>query len=100
MRRAHSAAANTVAALAILSLGAGAAAAASCESLTGKTFGDASIAAATPVTPPFSVMGLDPPAPVAVNAPFCRVQGTLKPSADSDIKFEVWLPPADKWNGK
>ena len=100
MRRAHSAAANTVAALAILSLGAGAAAAASCESLTGKTFGDASIATATPVMPPFSVMGLDPPAPVAVNAPFCRVQGTLKPSADSDIKFEVWLPPADKWNGK
>jgi feruloyl esterase len=29
---------------------------------------------------------------------FCRVTGTLKPSADSNIRFEVWLP--EKWNGK
>jgi hypothetical protein len=68
--------------------------AASCASLTGKTFGDATISAANAVSPPFTVMSLDPPAPVAINAPFCRVQGVLKPSPDSDIKFEVWLPPA------
>lgn len=30
---------------------------------------------------------------------FCRVAATLTPSADSDIKIEVWLPMAD-WNGK
>ena len=30
---------------------------------------------------------------------FCRVAATLKPSADSDIKMEVWLPLAG-WNGK
>ena len=30
---------------------------------------------------------------------FCRVAATLRPSADSDIKIEVWLPVAD-WNGK
>ena len=30
---------------------------------------------------------------------FCRVIGTLRPSADSDIRFEVWLP-ASGWNGK
>ena len=30
---------------------------------------------------------------------FCRVAATLKPSSDSDIKIEVWLPAAD-WNGK
>ena len=29
---------------------------------------------------------------------FCRVAATLKPSADSDIKVEVWLP-ASGWNG-
>jgi len=29
----------------------------------------------------------------------CRVAATLKPSADSDIAIEVWLP-ADNWNGK
>jgi hypothetical protein len=30
---------------------------------------------------------------------FCRVQATLTPSTDSDIKVEVWLP-ATGWNGK
>ncbi len=30
---------------------------------------------------------------------FCRVAATLKPSADSDIKIEVWMPASD-WNGK
>ncbi len=30
---------------------------------------------------------------------FCRVEMTLKPSSDSDIKSEVWLPMAG-WNGK
>jgi hypothetical protein len=30
----------------------------------------------------------------------CRVSFTLRPSADSEIKSEVWLPPANGWNGK
>ena len=30
---------------------------------------------------------------------FCRVAATLKPTADSDIKIEVWMP-ASGWNGK
>ena len=30
---------------------------------------------------------------------FCRVAATLAPSADSDIKIEVWMPAAG-WNGK
>jgi feruloyl esterase len=29
---------------------------------------------------------------------FCRVAATLKPSAGSDIKIEVWMPEAG-WNG-
>jgi hypothetical protein len=31
---------------------------------------------------------------------FCRVAVTARPTADSDIKVEVWVPPADAWNGK
>src|SRR5689334_3933264 len=31
---------------------------------------------------------------------FCRVQATLKPSNDSDIKMELWMPTAANWNGK
>ena len=30
---------------------------------------------------------------------FCRVSGIIKPSADSNIQFEVWLPESG-WNGK
>ena len=30
---------------------------------------------------------------------YCRVTATLRPSADSDIKVEVWLP-TNGWNGK
>ena len=30
---------------------------------------------------------------------FCRIAATLKPSSDSDIKVEAWLPMSN-WNGK
>ena len=30
---------------------------------------------------------------------FCRVAATIKPTSDSDIKVEIWLP-ASGWNGK
>jgi feruloyl esterase len=43
----------------------------------------------------------EPPEPVSyASVPaFCRVKATLKPSSDSDIKIEVWLPVSG-WNGK
>jgi len=31
-----------------------------------------------------------------VSVPFCRVAGLVAPA----INFEVWMPPADTWNGK
>ena len=31
---------------------------------------------------------------------FCRVEATARPTSDSEIKFEVWIPPVDAWNGK
>jgi feruloyl esterase len=31
---------------------------------------------------------------------FCRVEAMARPTSDSEIKFEVWIPPADAWNGK
>jgi hypothetical protein len=30
---------------------------------------------------------------------FCRVQGIMRPSSDSKIRFEVWLPDKE-WNGR
>ena len=36
-----------------------------------------------------------------MTVPFCRVQGTARPAADSEIKFEVWLPPTlAAWAGR
>jgi feruloyl esterase len=76
----------------------------SCEALTSRTFPGATItvaqsAPAGTFTPP----GLAPtakPNPNLMSLPaFCRVAATLKPSADSDIKMELWLPAAN-WNGK
>ena len=30
----------------------------------------------------------------------CRVSGVLRPTPDSDIRFEVWLPAKGDWNGR
>lgn len=37
---------------------------------------------------------------ITVNVPFCRVAGTIKPTTDSDIHFELWLPPKADWNSR
>ena len=87
-------------AVSVLSFVPGLAYAASCGGLAGKTYGPASIVAATEVSPPSAVVGKDPPTPVALDQPFCRIEGAIKPTADSDIRFELWLPPEAKWNGK
>lgn len=31
---------------------------------------------------------------------FCRVEALARPTSDSEIKFEVWIPSVDAWNGK
>jgi feruloyl esterase len=40
-----------------------------------------------------------PPVSYSRLPPFCRVAGTVRPTPDSDIRFEVWLPTSN-WNGK
>src|SRR4051812_23196212 len=41
-----------------------------------------------------------PAQPPAMIPAHCRVQMVLKPTTDSLINMELWLPPAEKWNGK
>lgn len=86
------------------SLGAapGTASAADCHTLVGKTFGDATVLATELITPPFSIvsLGTAPGRGVEPTVPFCRVRGTIKPTRDSDIRFEVWLPEPAQWNGR
>jgi len=49
---------------------------------------------------PFRLPGAPAESPALALPGHCRVALTLRPSADSDIKAEVWLPPAADWNGK
>ena len=79
------------------------AAAAPCSSLTALTLPHITITSATDVTAgPFTRPGpANPEAATALNVPaFCRVIGVARPTSDSIINFEVWMPPAKAWNGK
>jgi hypothetical protein len=40
------------------------------------------------------------PAGLKVSAQFCRVVGFIEPVKNSRIGFEVWLPPAARWNSR
>jgi hypothetical protein len=86
-----------------LNLGSSRSQAAGCESLLGKDFENAHVIETDEVTSPTSIQssdGFTPGGAVTVRAPFCRVYGVIKPSGDSDIRVEMWLPPAATWNGK
>ncbi|MGJ7916177.1 tannase/feruloyl esterase family alpha/beta hydrolase [Massilia sp. LXY-6] len=72
--------------------------AADCQSLSGKRFGGALVVETNNIKPPFVTASMAPQG-VTVTSPFCRVRGLIRPTADSTIYFEVWMPPADAWNG-
>lgn len=76
----------------------GALAATACESLASTTQAGLQINAAQIV--PADVLTLPDAKTIPSLPTFCRVQGQLRPSADSDIGFELWMPLADAWNGK
>jgi feruloyl esterase len=83
-------------------------AASSCESLTSISLPYTTVASAQMVAAGnFIPQGIPGATPAALDAEqafktlpaFCRVAATIKPTADSDIKIEVWMP-ASGWNGK
>ncbi len=80
----------------------GAAEAATCESLAALALPQTTITLAQPVAAGSLAVaaGRGGGAAQFTDLPaFCRVTATLRPSSDSDIKIEVWLPEAN-WNGK
>lgn len=74
-----------------------------CEDLKSITVANATIALAETVAagafqspaPEFPGFGAD----YSKLPAFCRVAGSIAPTADSDIRFELWLP-VDGWNGR
>jgi feruloyl esterase len=78
-----------------------AAGAATCEELSSLKLPDATITSAKTVAAgAFTQPGRGGAQTAVPDLPaFCRVQATLKPSSESDIRMEAWLPAAN-WNGK
>jgi feruloyl esterase len=79
--------------------------AATCESLQSLKLPDTAITMASPVRAgEFSMPGEDANRRNYTDLPaFCRVALTMRPTSDSEIKIEVWLPLGeanDGWNGK
>lgn len=73
-----------------------------CGKLTGMALENGTVTSAALVAPgafsePANPFG--PPPDYSKLPAFCRVQATLTPTSDSDIKVEIWLP-ANGWNGK
>ena len=85
----------------------GALSAASCEDLARLSIPLTTVTMAAPVAPGafrpavgFSLSLQPGDVPYQAIPAFCRVAATIRPSGDSEIKIEVWLPPASNWNGK
>jgi feruloyl esterase len=78
---------------------------ATCESLQALALPNTTITLAQSVAagafsaPPGGRGGAQPTAVFKELPAFCRVAATFRPSADSDIRIEVWMPLAN-WNGK
>src|SRR6185437_11460955 len=69
-----------------------------CQGLTSLALEHATIASATAV-PEGPVAGGGRGGPPVVAVAHCAVQGIIRPTKDSEIHFELWLP-ASGWNGK
>jgi feruloyl esterase len=71
-----------------------------CEGLRSLALANTVVTTAAVVTGSFTPQGATNPNATISNLPaFCRVAVTLKPTADSDIKTEFWLPMSG-WNRK
>ena len=71
-----------------------------CEALSGLKLQDTTITTAEAVAAGPFKPNASANAPAMTVPAFCRVAATLKPTPESNIRIEVWLPPAETWNGK
>jgi feruloyl esterase len=70
-----------------------------CAALANLAFeGGTTITAATMVTN--GSVAVSPTTTLTGMPAFCRVQAISRPSPDSNIVFEVWLPDRSNWNGR
>ena len=66
-----------------------------CADLAAVTTADSTVSSAASVAAGTTISG------AVVPVAMCRVQGVARPSSDSEIKWEVWLPDTkDAWTGR
>jgi hypothetical protein len=85
--------------LPLIALARGSVSAATCEGLADLKLPNTTITLAQSVDAGAFAPPTGSPAPYKDLPAFCRVAGVIKPTNDSEIKVEVWLPSAN-WNGK
>jgi len=69
-----------------------------CGKLIDLTIPNVTIRAATLIAAgPFRAPGIANPLTLPA---FCRIEATAHPVPDSEISFEVWIPPTAIWNGR
>src|SRR5258705_3099048 len=65
-----------------------------CAGLSGRTVAPNTVVQSADYLPEGGTVGT-----TKSDVAFCRVIGVATPTKDSHIGFEVWLPPASRWNG-
>jgi feruloyl esterase len=85
--------------LPLTALAFGSVSAATCEELAGLKLPNTTITSAQKVATGTFTPSTGAAAAYKDLPDFCRVAGVIKPTSDSEIKFEVWMPSAN-WNGK
>ena len=90
----------------VVTLAAAAASLTPCEGLSKLKLDNATIVSATvvpegpaPTRAGGARAGAPAQAPQTIPA-HCRVRIDLRPTSDSHIEMEMWLPPVEAWNGK
>jgi feruloyl esterase len=68
--------------------------AATCAGLSGRTVAPNTVVQSADYLPGGGTVGT-----TKIDVAFCRIIGVATPTKDSHIGFEVWLPPASRWNG-
>jgi pimeloyl-ACP methyl ester carboxylesterase len=86
-------------ALTVWSIGAGAASA-DCGRMTKIRIGHSAVTSAEIVAAGSAIATQGRGDPPVAKSDFCRVQVTSRPTTDSEIHFELWVPSGGAWNGK
>jgi feruloyl esterase len=71
-----------------------------CESLTSLQFGQGAVTSAQQMKAGALDTGSGPAANLSDLPSLCRVRATLRPTNDSEIHVEIWMPDPAVWNGK